>query len=141
MARKIFVLVAICVLLFTAACTPVSPQQKAKESADQVCTDLVLFTTSMNKLLDQEYADRNALEAQFSVVRLNFANLVQSIANLQSVETQNFQQAANDLITTYQNVPEGASVQETITLITDPLKQVKLAAEQLSTDLKCKPGN
>jgi hypothetical protein len=139
MVRKIFVLVVMLGLLLT-ACTPVSPQQVAEESEDVVCQDLALFATSLNKLTEDTYESRNELEAQFSVVRMNFSNLVQSVANLKTVETGNFEEAANNLITAYSEIPEDASVQETVAQLTDGIKEVQQAAAQLSTDLKCKPG-
>jgi hypothetical protein len=139
MAKTIMILVVLFVMVSFAACTPVSPQEKAVDSSVQVCKDLVLYSTSVDKLLNQEYESRNALEAQFSVVRSNFSNLVQSIANLKTVKTENFQQAADDLISTYQNVPQDASITDTIAQLKEPIAQVKIAADQLSTDLKCAP--
>ena len=139
MARKLLILVAVVCMLSITACKPVSPQEMVDQSAEQVCKDLVLFKTSTEKLLYQNYSDRNALEAQFSVVRTNFSNLVQSIANLKSVKTDVFQQAANDLITAYQNVPADASVQDTVAALKDPIMQVQKAADDLTTQLKCAP--
>jgi hypothetical protein len=139
MTRKLIILIVIFGILAVTACNPVSPQEKANDAAAQVCKDLVLYSTSVDKLLNQEYTDRNALEAQFSVVRTNFSNLVQSIANLKTVQTDNFQQAANDLISAYQNVPADASVTDTVAELKEPIAQVKLAADQLTKELKCQP--
>jgi hypothetical protein len=138
MAKKILILAAV-ILLIVTACNPVSSVEKVAESKDQVCKDLVLFKTSVNKLQSESYADRNALEAQFSVVRQNFTNLVQSVANLASVKTDAFQQAANDLIAAYQNIPQESSVQDTLAAIKDPITQVVKVSDQLSTALQCKP--
>jgi hypothetical protein len=139
MAKKLIILIVLAASLVLAGCTPVSPQEVADDATAQVCKDLLLYKTSVDKLLNEEYTDRNALEAQFSVVRLNFTNLVQSIANLKTVETQNFQQAANDLITAYQAVPPDSTVQDTITELKAPIEEVQKAGDQLSTELKCKP--
>lgn len=139
MTRIMVFLIALVVIFSFTACTPVSSEEKAEEAADQVCQDMVQYSASVDKLQNQQYADRNALEAQFSVVRTNFSNLVQSIANLKSVETENFQKAADDLITAYQNIPADASIQDTIAQLKDPIAEVKSAATQLSTDLNCAP--
>ena len=139
MAKKLLILVAIVCMLSITACNPVSSQEKVDQSAEQVCKDLVLFRTSVDKLVSGNYTDRNALEAQFSVVRTNFANLVQSIANLKSVKTDVFQEAANNLITAYQAVPPDASIQDTVAALKDPIVEVQKAADALSTQLKCAP--
>jgi len=139
MAKKLLILVAIVCMLSITACNPVSSQEKVDQSAEQVCKDLVLFRTSVDKLVSGNYTDRNAIEAQFSVVRTNFANLVQSIANLKSVKTDVFQEAANNLITAYQDVPPDASIQDTVAALKDPIVEVQKAADALSTQLKCAP--
>ncbi len=139
MAKIMTVFVALVIVFAFAGCKPVPPAEKVEEATDQVCKDLILYNTSVDKLLADEYESRNALEAQFDVVRRNFTNLVQSIANVQSVETENFQKAADDLITAYQNVPQDATIQDTVEQLKDPIAEVKSAGDLLTADLKCVP--
>jgi hypothetical protein len=136
MNRKWILLLVALVLVTAASCA--APEPKADFSSEQVCKNLVLFNTSVDKLRQaSSYADRTALQAQFQVVRTNFNNLVQSASNLDVAEKEDFQKAVDDLMSAASELPEDIPVTEALQALEDPLKQVGEAANNLKTGLEC----
>jgi hypothetical protein len=137
--RSILLLLSVLVLLvISAACAP-APVDKQEYSTEQVCKNIAALVGSIEKLEEgSAYADRNALSAQFDVVRRDFQALTASLVNLETVETQDFQAAVDSLIEAAGELPEDATVPDAIELLKEPIAGVRVAAEQLQTDLECK---
>jgi hypothetical protein len=137
MFRKIFLSLAALVLM-TVATGCAAPEPQADFATDQVCEDLVKFTTSLEALQDEAaYSDVNAVKAQFDVVRTNFNSLVASTQNLETAEKEDFETAVAGLMEAVEDVPADASVPETLTTLQEPIGQVRDAAENLRTGLEC----
>ena len=136
MFRKILLLLTAIFVMASAACAPAEP--KATYSTEQVCNNIYLFTTSVDTLkVASNFADPKALQAQFNVVRRNFNNLVQSAANLNQAEKQDLQTAAEALMNTAGSLPADTSVSDALKQLAEPIKNVRAAADNLKTSLKC----
>lgn len=135
MFRKLILLLSILVLMAGASCAPVD---KAEKQSEQVCRNLVLFEKSMDDLQAAEkFADQNALEAHFEVVRMNFNDLVQSASALEMAEQDDFEQAVNQLMEAADNLPEDATVSDALQQLQEPIQNVVQAAENLKSGLNC----
>lgn len=135
MFRKLFLLLTILMLLAGASCAPVD---KAEKQSEQVCKNLVLFEESIDDLqVAEKFADQNAIEAHFEVVRMNFNNLVQSASALEMAEQDDFEQAVNQLMEEASNLPEDVTVPETLQQLQQPIQEVVQAAEDLKAGLNC----
>jgi hypothetical protein len=135
MFRKLMLLLTIPALMAGAACAPVN---KAEKQSEQVCKYLVLFEESMDDLQTAEkFADKNAIEAHFEVVRMNFNDLVQSASALEMTEQEDFEAAVNDLMAATDQLPEGATAEEALQQLQEPIQEVVQAAENLKAGLNC----
>src|SRR5512139_2030152 len=112
MFRKMTLLLTILVLMAGASCAPVD---KAEKQSEQVCKYIVLFEKSIADLkVAEKFADQEALEAHFEVVRMNFNDLVQSASALEMAEQDDFEKAVNDLMDEVDNLPEDVTVAEAL---------------------------
>lgn len=137
MIRKLILSLTLLLLLTTAACN--TPPVSTKDVDSQlVCEDTLAFLTSVKKLQDESgFVDKTALQAQFDVVRMNFANLREGVSELNTAEVQGFEEAANNLLETADSLPQDATVSEALDQLKDPIEQVIVAAENMQTGLKC----
>ena len=138
MLRKMNMLLMTLLMLSVAACAPAESQ--AEFASEQVCENLILFVSSVEKLEDaSNFADQTALQAQFDVVRRNFNNLAASVNNLEATEKEDFENAVDDLMNTASSLPADTSVPEALETLQEPIDEVRDAAENLRTGLECLP--
>jgi hypothetical protein len=135
MFRKLFLLLTILVLLAGASCAPVD---KAEKQSEQVCKYIVLFEKSIDDLqVAEKFADQNALEAHFEVVRMNFNDLVQSASALEMAEQDDFEAAVNNLMEEADKLPDDITVPDALQQLNDEIQEVVQAAENLKAGLNC----
>lgn len=126
------------VLVFASSCAPKA--QQVEYSQDLVCKQLYLFLTSLQDLQTaSKFADKNALQAQFDVVRTNFNNLVQATANMDKSKTAAMQSAVDKLFEAVGQLPENIAVSDALAQLKQPITDVAAAAKAMQSDLKC-PG-
>jgi hypothetical protein len=132
---KIF-LVFVLVALVLTGCQPTT--SKSEYSTVQVCKDLALFRTSMDKLNSMQGNSTPAeVDAQMQVVRQNFMNLTQSAANLKSVNLTALNDAINNLINGRAQLPQNVSIEDIFKALADNIAVIIKASDQAQTDLKC----
>jgi hypothetical protein len=137
MSRKLFLLFTTLIMLGLSACAVPAPKEET--AAEEVCKNLVLFNQSLDQLNNaSQFADEAAVQAQFDVVRRNFNALSASVVNLDTAEKDDFENAVADMMEVAASVPEGTSVTDTLTVLKDPIDQVRAAANNLKTGLECK---
>ncbi len=137
MSRKIFLSLSLLLLIALAACN--TPPVSTKDVDSQlICENAVAFLTSVKKLQDEsQFANKTALQAQFDVVRQNFNNLRDGVAELKTAEVQGFDKAANDLLNAADALPQDVTVSDALKQLKDPIEQVITATENMETGLKC----
>jgi len=117
-------------------CQPTTSQPEY--SSDQVCKNLVLFESSLEELRNMDATASPAeLDAQFSVVRQNFLNLTQSVANMKTVATTTLNDAITNLAEARDQLPADASTQEILESLEDEVTAVSEAADSAKSELKC----
>ena len=135
MFRKLTLLLTILVLMAGASCAPVD---KAEKQSEQVCRYIVQFEKSIDDLqVAEKFADQEALEAQFEVVRMNFNDLVQSASALEMAEQDDFEAAVNNLMEEVNKLPEDITVPGALQELNDEIQDVVQAAENLKSGLNC----
>lgn len=138
MMKKLLIMLTLVVLVFASSCAPQA--QKVEYSQDLVCKQIVLFLTSVQDLQTaSKFADKNALQAQFDVVRTNFNNLVQATANMDKSKTAALQTTVDKLYEAASQLPENISVSDAMVQLKQPITDVAVAAKAMQSDLKC-PG-
>jgi hypothetical protein len=136
MIRKLILSLSLLLLLVTSCNTP--PVSKKDVASEEVCQDILLFLTSVQKLQDaSQFADQTALQAQFDVVRKNFTNLRGSVSTLDEAETDDFNKAVQNLMDTVDSLPDNVSVSDALKELKEPIKQVVIATQNMQTGLKC----
>ena len=134
--RSAFFLILIAVAILLAGCQPTT--SKTTYSAEEVCKNLVLLNTSFTQLQAMKgAASPNELAAQLDVVRRNFSNLVQSAANLKSVNMTSLEDSVNQLSEAYAKLPEGTSVADALKTLGPELKAVNDAITKFGKELGC----
>ena len=138
MIRK-FILSLLLLILTVAVTSCKTPPVSTKDVDSQlVCEDAVAFMSSVKMLQDEAQFDTpTALQAQFDTVRQDFTNLREGVAELNTVEVQTFNEAANNLLDTADALPEDVSVSDALKQLKDPIEQVIKATENMETGLKC----
>ena len=135
MFRKLFLLLTILVLVAGASCAPVD---KAEKQSEQVCKYIVLFEISIDDLqVAEKFADQDALEAHFEVVRMNFNDLVQSASALEMAEQEDFEAAVNNLMEEANKLPDDITVPDALQQLNEEIQDVVQAAENLKAGLNC----
>lgn len=135
MFRKLFLLLTTLVLVAGASCAPVD---KAEKQSEQVCKYIVLFEKSIDDLqVAEKFADQEALEAHFEVVRMNFNDLVQSASALEMAEQDDFEAAVNNLMEEANKLPDDITVPDALQQLNDEIQEVVQAAENLKSGLNC----
>lgn len=135
MFRKLFLLLTTLVLVAGASCAPVD---KAEKQSEQVCKYIVLFEKSIDDLqVAEKFADQEALEAHFEVVRMNFNDLVQSASALEMAEQDDFEAAVNNLMEEANKLPDDITVSDALQQLDDEIQEVVQAAENLKSGLNC----
>lgn len=135
MFRKLFLLLTTLVLVAGASCAPVD---KAEKQSEQVCKYIVLFEKSIDDLqVAEKFADQDALEAHFEVVRMNFNDLVQSASALEMAEQDDFEAAVNNLMEEANKLPDDITVSDALQQLDDEIQEVVQAAENLKSGLNC----
>ena len=135
MFRKLILLLTSLVLMAGASCAPVD---KAEKQSEQVCKYIVLFEKSIDDLqVAEKFADKDAIEAHFEVVRMNFNDLVQSASALEMAEPDDFEKAVNELMDAADSLPEDVTVPDALQQLQEPIQDVVQAAENLKSGLNC----
>jgi hypothetical protein len=135
MFRKLFLLLTTLVLVAGASCAPVD---KAEKQSEQVCKYIVLFEKSMDDLqVAEKFADQDALEAHFEVVRMNFNDLVQSASALEMAEQDDFEAAVNNLMEEANKLPDDITVSDALQQLDEEIQEVVQSAENLKSGLNC----
>lgn len=137
MIRKLILSLTLLLLLSATACN--TPPVSTKDVDSQlVCEDTLAFITSVKKLQDEsQFADKTALQAQFDVVRKDFTNLREGVAELNTAEVQGFDEAANNLLDAADALPQDVSVSDALKQLKDPIDQLVKATEDMKTGLNC----
>jgi hypothetical protein len=135
MFRKLILLFTTLVLVAGASCAPVD---KAEKQSEQVCKYIVLFEKSIDDLqVAEKFADQDALEAHFEVVRMNFNDLVQSASALEMAEQDDFEVAVNNLMEEANKLPDDITVPNALQQLDEEIQAVVQAAENLKAGLNC----
>ena len=135
MFRKLILLFTTLVLVAGASCAPVD---KAEKQSEQVCKYIVLFEKSIDDLqVAEKFADQDALEAHFEVVRMNFNDLVQSASALEMAEQDDFEAAVNNLMEEANKLPDDITVPDALQQLDEEIQAVVQAAENLKAGLNC----
>jgi uncharacterized protein (DUF342 family) len=135
MHKTLIVLVVLLAVLL-AACQPTTT--KSEFSAEQVCKDLLLFKTSLENLREMEATASPAeFDAQLSVVRQNFMNLTQSVANLEATQLAGVDEALTNLAEAREMLPEDVPTQEVLVELEDEIEELSQALEEVNTELEC----
>jgi hypothetical protein len=71
------------------------------------------------------------------VVRKDFTNLREGVAELNTAEVQGFEEAANNVLDTADSLPQDVSVSDALQQLKDPIEQLIKATETMQTGLKC----
>jgi cobalamin-dependent methionine synthase I len=139
MFRKLILLLSLLLLLVTASACKATPPVSTKDVDSQlVCEDAVTFLSSVKMLQEEsQFENKTALQAQFDVVRKDFTNLREGVAELNTAEVQGFNKAANDLLNAADALPEDVTVSDALKQLKDPIDQVIKATENMETGLKC----
>lgn len=137
MIRKLILSLSLLLLLAAASCN--TPPVSTKDVDSQlVCEDTMSFLISVKKLQDEsQFADKTALQAQFDVVRKDFTNLREGVAELNTAEVQGFDEAANNVLETADSLPQDVSVSDALQQLKAPIEQLIKATETMQTGLKC----
>lgn len=137
MIRKLFLLLSLLGLVVATSCK--TPPVSTKDVDSQlVCEDTVAFLSSVKMLQDESQFDSaTALQAQFDVVRKDFTNLREGVAELNTAEVQAFDDAANNLLETADGLPQDVSVSDALKQLKDPIEQLIKATENMQTGLNC----
>ena len=137
MLRKFILMLSLLLPILATSCK--TPPVSTKDVDSQlVCEDTVAFLSSVKKLQDESQFDSpTALQAQFDVVRQDFTNLREGVAELNTAEVQAFDTAANNLLDAADNLPQDVTVSDALQQLKDPIEQVIKATENMQTGLKC----
>lgn len=139
MIRKLILSLLLLLLLVTATACKQTPPVSTKDVDSQlVCEDAVAFLASVKKLQDEsQFEDKTALQAQFDVVRKDFTNLREGVAELNTAEVQAFDAAANNVLDTADALPQDVTVSDALKQLKEPLGQLIKATENMETGLNC----
>ena len=138
MIRKLILPLLLLISMVTVASCNTPPVSSKDVDSQLVCEDAVAFLSSVKMLQDEAQFDTpTALQAQFDIVRKDFTNLREGVAELKTAEVQAFDDAANNLLDTADNLPEDASVSDALQQLKDPIEQLIKATENMETGLNC----
>lgn len=137
MIRKLILLLSLLLLLAATSCK--TPPVSTKDVDSQlVCEDTVAFLSSVKMLQDEGQFDTpTALQAQFDVVRKDFTNLREGVAELNTAEVQAFDTAANNLLNAADALPQDVTVSDALKQLKDPIEQLVKTTENMKTGLNC----
>ena len=132
---RITLFIVLAALILT-GCQPTT--SKSEYSTVQVCKDLALFKTSLEKLKNMDAtASLTELDAQLSVVRQNLMNLTQSAANMMTVDLTTLNEAITNLVEARDQLPDDASIKEILKSLEEEIAAVSKATDAANTNLKC----
>jgi hypothetical protein len=133
--RWILLVTGLIMVLAAVSCTP--PPMQPYFDTNIVCKNLVLFVTSVDNLQNTSITDKNAFTAQFDVARRNYQNLVQSYAAVNSAQKDNFEKSVGALQEAASQLPQDATVTDSVKQLSPYILAVKKSAIDLQTGINC----